>query len=133
MKLNREYLKEMILCIEAIPVARPRLSMLLEAMGMEGLNDEFLLHYEVLRDYGFIEGVPDKDEIGIINTDDEILWSDADIRLTSAGHEFATAIQQPEVWELLKKNFKDASIETIFGIAKDLAKNFAKKKLESLL
>jgi hypothetical protein len=133
MQLDQEYLKLLVQKIESNPSPRPGLKSILASMGLDDLSDIFVVHYEILRDYGFIEGAEDKDNIGIGGTDEGIYWFDADIRLTAKGHEFSASVKQPEIWEVIKKNFKDASIETVFTVSKDLAVKFAKKKLEKIL
>lgn len=132
MKLDQEFLKSLVLKIESNPSPRPGLKSILASMGLDDLTDQFIVHYEVLRDYGFIEGAENKESIGIEGTDNGIDWSDADIRLTAKGHEFAASVKQPEIWEVIKKNFKEASIETVFTVSKDLAIKLAKKKLEKI-
>ena len=133
MKLNQEYLKKLILNIEEVHAPRPTLKQILQSLNLSDLNDEFLLHYEVLRDYGFIEGVEDPANIGLVNTDDGVLWIDAHIRLTAKGHEFATALNTPEIWTVLKEKFKEDSVDTLFNVSKELVVKFAKKKIEEIL
>lgn len=133
MKLNQEYLKNIILKIEGIPSPRPSLSQILEALSLDRLDDEFILHYEVLRDYRFIEGVENTQNIGLISSDDGYDWIDVNIRLTANGHEFSSALKQSEIWKILKEKFKEDSIETLFNVSKELALIFAKGKIEKLL
>jgi len=133
MKLNQEYLKILIINIENTLTPRPTLGEILKSMELEDINDDFLLHYEILRDYGFIEGIGNSYNIGLVQTNDGVCWCDENIRLTAKGHEFASALNQPEVWSILKEKFKENSIDTIFSTAKNIAKKIAAKKLENLL
>jgi hypothetical protein len=133
MKLNHEYLKTLVLNIENIPFSRPHLEMIFESIGIDDLNEDFLLHYEVLHDNNFIIGAGNADDIGLVEHDGGVDWSNSQIRLTAKGHEFAAAMRQEEVWVIIKDNFKEASVETIFSIGKDIVKNIAKKKLDLLL
>jgi hypothetical protein len=107
MKLESEYIKQLLLGIE---------------------------HYEVLFDYGFIEPTDESGRIGIEQKGyGEYFWINLPIRLTAQGHEFIEAMQKNEVWEVVKKEFKDNSIKTIFDVATGLAEGFARKKLEKYL
>ena len=133
MKLDKEYLRALLTVIEENPSPRPSLMDILNGMDLKDLNDEFLLHYEILADYGFIEGVGNSSNIGLIDDSDGVDWIDANIRLTAAGHEFISNLRQSEVWEVIKENFKEGSIETIFSVAKKLAEGFAKKRIESVI
>lgn len=133
MKLDKEYLRALLTVIEENPSPRPSLKEILNGMGLEDLNDDFLLHYEILADYGFIEGVGDSSSIGLTDDSDGVDWIDANIRLTATGHEFISNLRQSEVWEAIKENFKEGSIETIFSVAKKLAEGFAKKRIESVI
>lgn len=54
-------------------------------------------------------------------------------RLTWDGHEFLDNIRGDDIWSTIKSEFKDASISTIFSIGKELAENYAKKKLQSII
>lgn len=133
MKLDKEYLRSLLTVIEENPSPRPSLKEILNGMGLEDLNDDFLLHYEILADYGFIEGIGKSSSIGLVDDFDGVVWVDANIRLTATGHEFIANLRQSEVWEAIKENFKEGSIETIFSVAKKLAEGFAKKRIESVI
>ena len=53
--------------------------------------------------------------------------------MTWAGHEFLDNLRQEDIWNVIKTKFKDDSVATVRAVAKDLAANFAKKKLKSLM
>lgn len=53
--------------------------------------------------------------------------------MTWAGHEFLDNLRQEDVWNVIKTKFKDDSVATVIAVAKDLAANFAKKKLKGLM
>lgn len=133
MKLDTEYLKSLLLAIENTPSPRPGLRSIVNAMGLEDINDTFVLHYEVLADYEFIEGSGHPKNIGLFNDYDGLGWTDANIRLTAKGHEFSANLRQSEIWDALKEKFKEDSVDTLFMAAKKLAANIAKKKLEGFL
>ena len=137
MKLDHEYIKTLLLSIEGIDSSRPSLGTILSVMGLNSMTDEFLLHYEVLFDYGFI-AVPDGEStdnsIGILFfSENDISWMNVHLRITAKGHEFIMAMNEPEIWNVIKNEFKDSSIKTIFKVAGDLAEGFAKKKIEGIL
>jgi len=53
--------------------------------------------------------------------------------LTHYGHDFFESLKQESVWNAVKSEFKDASLETIISVSKQLAEGWAKKKVEALL
>lgn len=53
--------------------------------------------------------------------------------LTHSGHDFFDALKQESVWNTIKSEFKEAGLETIISVSKQLAESWAKKKLESFL
>ncbi len=54
-------------------------------------------------------------------------------KLNWTGHEFLDAVRQDNVWNTIKSEFKDASIETLISVSKQLAEGWAKKKVKILL
>ncbi len=54
-------------------------------------------------------------------------------KLTWPGHELLDDIREESVWNTIKSDFKDASIETTIKVAKELAEGWAKKKVQALL
>lgn len=54
-------------------------------------------------------------------------------RLSWNGHEFISYIRENEIWNKIKSEFKNSSIETIVSVSKQLAEAWAKKKIEKLL
>ncbi|WP_201276843.1 hypothetical protein [Microbulbifer sp. ALW1] len=55
------------------------------------------------------------------------------IRLTQLGHDFACSLENKEVLEKLKSEFKDAPFKVVFEGGQKLLQHFAKKKLDALL
>ncbi len=133
MKINHDYIKNLLLAIESANDARPYLTEVLNNLDLQEFNQEFLLHYELVLDYGFIQTLSDSSDGIHQGADGEISWSDIPIRLTATGHEFIELMNQNEIWEIIKSDFKNSSIKTIFSVAKSLAEGFAKKKIESIL
>ena len=92
------------------------------------VDDNFILHYELLLDYGFIE--PLGDHTGVSRTlGGGITIAGVRLRITARGHEFIAALEKEKVWEVIKTELKEESLETIFTLSKQLAVNFAKEKL----
>ncbi len=74
-------------------------------------TDVVSMHVALLRQGGFVDfGV-----IGAGNT----FFTRYD--LTWDGHEFIDSIRQEEVWNTIKTEFKQASVETVFSIGKQLS------------
>lgn len=48
-------------------------------------------------------------------------------------HEFLDNLRQEDIWNVIKTKFKDDSVATVIAMAKELAMNFAKKKLKILM
>ena len=132
MKLNHEYVKKILLAIEREPTARPCLGKVLGNLGLNDVSQEFVLHYEVLLDSMLIATVL-QNELITQDTMGVYYWRDDPIRLTAKGHEFIEAINQAKIWEIIKKEFKESSVKTIFKVATELAEGYAKKKVEKLL
>lgn len=55
------------------------------------------------------------------------------IRLTQAGHDFASALNNKEVLSRLKSEFKDAPFKVVFESGQKLLEHYMKKKLDTLL
>ena len=53
--------------------------------------------------------------------------------LTHYGHDFFDSLRQESVWQVVKNEFKEASLETIISVSKQLAEAWAKEKVEKLL
>ena len=54
-------------------------------------------------------------------------------KLTWEGHEFLDNLREESVWNKIKDEFQDASLNTVTSVAKKLAEGYAKKKVEELL
>lgn len=65
--------------------------------------------------------------------DGHFSWSVVPLRLTAQGHDFIEALRNSEVWDIIKKEFKDASLGTLLRVSKDLLEGYTKKKVIGLL
>ena len=101
--------------------------------GIE-IDDKFLFHIQILEDQHFIECLDKKSEIGYeITLGGNFEWKSRPLRLTALGHEFSEAINRPEIWEILRDEFKDASLTTLKSAATSLLIAFGKKQLNKYL
>ncbi len=72
-----------------------------------GIDEKFLFHIRILEDQHLIECLDKKSEIGYeITLGGSFEWKSRPLRLTALGHEFTEAINRPEIWEILKNDFK---------------------------
>jgi len=94
------------------------------------LDAKFLFHMQILEDQHFVECLDKIRGLGYeIGMGGEFTWKGHPIRLTAAGHEFAEALNKSEVWDVLKKEFKEASLSTLSNAAKQLLGAFARKQI----
>ncbi|HDY7526653.1 TPA: DUF2513 domain-containing protein [Vibrio vulnificus] len=134
MKIDKEYLKELLEAFES--AERPTTNITeLETKGFHYDDDKFILHTDILIDKGYIQSFGFKTRgVGyILMGNGTRSWSVVPLRLTAFGHDFIESLNEPNVWDEIQSNFKEASFETMVSVAKDLAKGFAKKKVKSLL
>lgn len=132
MKIDQEYLKELLNTF----IESPRSFIWVEDIVKKGieLDDKFLFHIQILEDQHFIECLDKKSETGYeITLGGHFEWKSRPLRLTASGHEFSEAINRPEIWEILKGEFKDASLSTLKSAATNLLTAFAKKQLNKYL
>ena len=116
MKPDPEYLKRLLEVFKAVP--RPYTDILqLKAAGLDYETDEFEFHMALLNDRGFVEQEGHRRGFGLEHSVDGFAqWSVLPLRLTAPGHEFAEALRNKEVWATLKRDFKDASIDTLWQV-----------------
>ncbi|MFW1382934.1 DUF2513 domain-containing protein [Vibrio parahaemolyticus] len=134
MKIDKEYLKELLEAFES--AERPTTNITeLEAKGFHYDDDKFVLHTDILIDKGYIQsfGIKSRGVGYTLMGNGERSWSVVPLRLTAYGHDFIESLNEPNVWDEIQSNFKEASFDTMVSVAKDLAKGFAKKKVKSLL
>jgi hypothetical protein len=101
--------------------------------GIE-VDDKFLFHMQILEDQKFIECLDKMSDFGYeITLGGEFKWNSRPLRLTASGHEFLEAINRPEIWDVLKAEFRDASLSTLKSVAGTLLSAFARKQLGKYL
>jgi hypothetical protein len=93
-----------------------------EIKGFDGTT--ICYHVKILAQANLIEA---KDW----STDDGPTW--VLTHMTNKGHDFFENLKQESIWGAIKSEFKDASLDTIISVSKQLAEGWAKKKVTVLL
>lgn len=133
MKINHDYLKRLLEAFESS--AEPITDIeYLATTGLKYEDRDFIFHMGILHDKGFVE----RDDGGLgfgmtRSASREAMWAVVPLRLTANGHEFTEALRNKEVWSVVKQEFKEASLDTLWRVSRDLLEGFAKKKVETLL
>jgi hypothetical protein len=132
MKIDKEYLREILNAFLESPKSFIWIADIV-GKGIE-INDKFLFHMQILEDQQFIECLDKKSELGYeITLGGNFEWKSRPLRLTASGHEFTEAINRPEIWEILRDEFKDASLSTLKSTATTMLIGFAKKQVSKYL
>ncbi|HXU93296.1 MAG TPA: DUF2513 domain-containing protein [Gallionella sp.] len=134
MKIDQEYLKQLLEAFESAD--RPFIDLNdIEKAGLTENEHAFVFHMQILDDKNLIQQANGDPGFGLQHGvgGDEYYWSVIPLRLTADGHEFLEALRNEEVWSQLKANFKDASIDTLWGVSRQLLEGYAKKKVRELL
>ena len=132
MQIDQDYLREILNTF----VESSRSFIWVEDLTKKGieLDDKFLFHIQILEDQGFIECLDKHSDIGYeITLGGNFEWKSRPLRLTASGHEFTEAINRPEIWEILRDEFRDASLSTLKSTATVLLIAFAKKQINKYL
>lgn len=133
MKIDQQYLKDLLIAFEDNPDPQTNIEELREA-GFNWEEPRFLFHMRLLEDQHLIQRTDGESGFGFYErADDGGSWAVLPLRLTARGHDFIAALRQKEVWEQVKTGFKDASISTLINVSRDLAEGYAKKKISDLL
>ena len=132
MKINYEYLKKLLESFEASDKVYPEIT---DLVSEHEVNKQFVFHMNILQDKELIV-YPSSDHGPFFNDDNEadgFSWVNTNVRLTAQGHEFLAVIRQKEVWSVIKKEFKESSVETVWKVAQDMVNKIANKKIEKLV
>ena len=86
-------------------------------------------HQALMMEAGLADGMVSKSIDNNTNTPNAVFLR----KLTWEGHEFLDTVRQDSIWKTVKTEFKDASMETIIKVSKQLAEGWAKKKVEALI
>ena len=120
MKRDMSLIRKVLMCVENDE----------SYLDIDGYDRDYLkYHALILIEAGLLDG-----EVRNYLANTSTIPSQVDItRLTWNGHEFLDNIRSEEVWAKIKSEFKDASVSTIVSVGKQLAENFAKNKIQSML
>ena len=132
MQIDQDYLRTILNCFVESPRSFVWIDDLLDR-GIER-DDKFLFHMQILEDQGFVECLDKRSELGDeITLGGDFEWESRPLRLTASGHEFTEAINRPEIWDILKDEFRDASLSTLKSAATTLLVAFARKQIGKYL
>ena len=132
MKIDQTYLRDILNTFIESPKSFIWVADIVDK-GIE-IDDKFLFHMQILEDQQFIECLDKSSPLGYeITLGGHFEWKSRPLRLTASGHEFTEAINRPEIWDILKDEFKDASLSTLKSTATTLLIAFAKKQINKYL
>ncbi|MFT7461491.1 MAG: hypothetical protein ACI909_004194 [Planctomycetota bacterium] len=133
MKINQDYLKGLLEAFESSGSPITDINEL-KNLGFDHDVDNFIFHFEILVDQEIISGASRTGGIGYDRgVSGQIYWSVVPLRLTAKGHEFLEAIRNKEVWNIIKSEFKDASVGTLIRVSKELLDGYMKNKVTKLI
>lgn len=130
MRTDLDYLKGMLeVFIEAeMPFVDTKH---LEKEGFDISSEKGYFHYMMLVEKGYISTVDlilyDPRKLGLIFAMNTITTWHTNVRLTSSGYDFATALHDKNVFEKLK-GISDQPISVLKDVGVELLKSYAKKK-----
>ena len=131
MKIDQNYLKGLLEAFQAAEHPTTDIDQL-KAQGFDYEEDRFIFHLQILNDENLVEG-ENSYHLGMKKgADGHVCWSLVPLRLTAQGHSFIEALQNDDVWTSIKSGFKNASIETLVNVSKNLMEGFLKKKINEL-
>jgi hypothetical protein len=133
MKIDQDYLKKLLEAFEDSPEPTTDIKELSQA-GLHYDDPKFVFHMAILDDKGLIQQADGDAGFGMFRgADGHASWSVLPLRLTARGHDFIEALRNKEVWATIKKDFKEAGIDTLWKVSKELLEGYTKKKLAALL
>jgi hypothetical protein len=133
MKIDQDYLKKLLEICEAAPTPIFDIEEL-KAAGVDYDTDQFIFHMSILNDLGVVERDDGEQGFGLVRGIDGFKsWAVLPLRLTAQGHQFIEALRNKEVWATIKRDFKDASVNTLWDVSKKLLEGYTRKKIEALL
>lgn len=103
----------------------------LKEKGFDIGSEEGMFHYMQLIEQGFVSNsnmeTHDPKRLGYMYVLGGMMPIDTDIRLTTQGHDFATALESKDVFDRLKE-ISNEPITVIKDVGVELLKSYAKKK-----
>lgn len=143
MKIDLDYIRKVVGVFIDAPTATIELNDL-ENAGIHfeseenpnKFDDEFMFHFSLLVENGLISNIKlesyDLKALGLQVGYTHDCYSSVPLRLTQSGHDFATMLNQNEIFENLKSNFKEMPFDVMIDAGKSLATGYMKKKVKEL-
>lgn len=135
MKPDIDYIKDLLIAFEDCD--NPTLDINdLARYGFDNNDKRFIFNLRILEDNNYISQAMLNPSSGlgyIVRPNEDIKWAIVPLRLTAHGHDFLDVLKNKEIFNKLKSEFKDNSIDTIFKVGKQLLDGYLKKKVDELL
>lgn len=128
MKQNPEYLRHLLDTLQESPSPWPSIGYLADS-GIKP-DEQMVFHLQLLNDGGFVQPMGDDSNFGFLNFGDEVKHTHASLRLTAQGHEFIEALDKQEIWDVVKSQFKGASLKTLFTVSRAMLDGYARETLK---
>jgi hypothetical protein len=132
MKVDTDYLRTLLKAFQDADTPFVDVLQLREA-GLECQDPKFIFHLQILEDKSLVQEATGGDLGYELTSGGNIVWTAKKLRLTAQGHEFIDALEKSEIWEIIKRDFKEEGIGTLVDVALNLAKGFAKERLKDYL
>jgi hypothetical protein len=101
--------------------------------GFDHEDDSFLFHMQILEDKQLVRSATGNGIGYTHTTSGETAWLTRDIRLTSEGHDLASALEKNEIWKIISNEFNNEGISVLVKVAFVLSENYAMEKLDNLM
>ena len=133
MRIDYEYLKTVLQAFAAAPKPVTDIEELKER-GVTDDVDQFLFHMAILEDKAFIEQEDHEPGFGMQRSvDGFVSWAAVPLRLTAAGHEFLAGLEDQQTWNIVKRDFKNSSIETLKTLFKVASEEITKAAVKTFV
>ncbi|ASP49785.1 DUF2513 domain-containing protein [Cognaticolwellia beringensis] len=141
MKIDLEFYKSLFSAFLESESAHITYKDLIESgveVGIEdNLNEKFIFHMQLCIDNDLITNEKQEcynlESLGIGSNKSNRYIIDVSMRLSQKGHDFAATLNNKEVFDKLKSEFKDMPFKTIFDGGQKLLNHFLKKRMDVLL
>jgi len=130
MKIDLNYLKKLLKDFQNSEKAFTNIIQL-KTNGLEYESEEFIFHLHLLWDNAIITTEnPEDTNFGLSRlSNGQPHWQVKNLRLTYEGHQFLESLENSDIWNKLKNDFKDSTLSTIKNVAKSLMEEYLKQKL----
>lgn len=132
MNIDTHYLKGLLGVFKSSNTPFTNINKLKEH-GFDHDNDSFLFHMQILEDKRLVRASTNNG-IGYTHTaSGDTAWLTREIRLTSEGHDLASALEINEIWEIINNEFDNEGISVLVKVAIALSENYAMEKINILM